>query len=525
MKQIVVFILALSVLSGVIVAQEGEAAPALPELTSLADDAARLIQNNVPPRMAGNSGVFLFRGITLNGSPTPLGELIDSLVLSRALPLRIRNLAFLGPENPPGAMPDAEDAMVFGLSGEIFRVGEELVISLRLFRQPNFEVIGAVERILPLNRDLLGLLGSGGGMAGAGDFYEPNNDPGSATPYEVGEMLSDLTLSGGGDEDWFILDLNYVETGEDMVYLNLGTQGNLDTVMSLYGPDDPGFYIVENDDAEDSNARIQILIEQPGYYYAVVRGYDNETQGAYTLYGSLETMAPEEGEPNNTRERAEIFPLQQRSMARRLFPGGDLDWYRIDLSNLSLDQDEVAVIETTSSMDTYLELYRGDEFINSDDDGGTDGNARLEFRPEPGLDVYYVMVKGYDTETTGDYVLQFSRRTVQMDEYEPDNSLSEAKPIGVDGQRQSHNLELPDEIDWFRFELSPGRNVTVETFGGTDTFIYLYDVQGNVMAESDDDGSDYNGRISRFLPEGVYYFSVEPYSRDGAVSYEVSVTP
>jgi hypothetical protein len=135
------------------------------------------------------------------------------------------------------------------------------------------------------------------------------------------------------------------------------------------------------------------------------------------------------------------------------------------------------------------------------------------------------MVKGYDNETVGDYILSLSRRTIQADSYEPDNSMSEATLIEADGRRQSHNFELPDEIDWFKIVVNQGRNVTIETFGGTDTYLYLYSEQGETLAESDDDGSDYNGRISRFLPRGTYYFTVEPYSRDGNLAYEVSVSP
>ena len=60
---------------------------------------------------------------------------------------------------------------------------------------------------------------------------------------------------------------------------------------------------------------------------------------------------------------------------------------------------------------------------------------------------------------------------------------------------------------------------------GVFSYLYLYDAQGNVLAESDDDGSDYNGLISRFLTAGTYYFSVEPYDRSGDMEYEVSVSP
>ncbi len=522
MKKATVLLLIFLLLAGSVFAQAAAPAPAVPDLTALSQEAAKIIREAVPPRLGRDSGIFYFRGITFNGAPVPLGDLLDSMVLNRVLPLGIRNLTFWGPENPPGVIPAEEGKVLFGLSGEIYRIGQDMMVSLRVFRHPNFEVIGSAERVFPLGPEILSLLGTPAG--GSMDLFEPNNTASAATPFTLGETLENLSL-GGSDEDWFVLDLSGLETGAEMVYLTLGTRGNLDTVMSLYGPDNPGLYVMENDDAEDSNAKIQAFIDRPGYYYAMVRGYDSDTQGSYSLFGSLDTVEPEEGEPNNIMERAEYFPLDQESISRKIHPGGDYDWYRLDLSNHTLAPNEVMVLETQSGMDTYLELYRGNEFIASDDDGGMDGNARIEFQPDGDSRAYHLMVKGYDSETVGDYVLLISRRTIQADQYEPDNTMSEATLIEVDGRRQAHNFELPDEIDWFKLVLNQGRNVTIETFGETDTFLYLYSEQGETLAESDDDGSDYNGKITRFLPRGTHYFTVEPYSRDGNLSYEVSVSP
>lgn len=522
MKKTTVLIMVTVLLLGAVFAQEAPSVPAIPDLTALSQEAAVIIRDAVPSRLGRESGVFYFRGITFNGGATPLGNMLETMILNRVLPMGIRNLSFYGPENPPGLVPSEEGKTLFGLSGEIYRVGQEMMISLRVFRQPNFEVIGSVERVFPLGPEILALLGSPTG--GAVDLYEPNNTASAATPFTLGETLENLSL-GGDDEDWFILDLSGLETGGDMVYLTWGTRGSLDTVMTLYGPDDPDLFVMENDDADDSNAKIQAFIDRPGYYYARVGGYDSETQGNYSLYGYLDTVEPEEGEPNNIMERAEDFPVSQGQISRRIHPGGDYDWFRLDLGNITLAPDEVLVLETQSGMDTYMELYQRDEFIAGDDDGGLDGNARIEFQPNRSDKVYHLMVKGYDSETVGDYVLSLSRRTIQADQYEPDNTMSEATLIEVDGRRQAHNFELPDEIDWFKIVLTQGRNVTIETFGGTDTYLYLYSDQGETLAESDDDGTDYNGKITRFLPRGTYYFTVEPYSRDGNLAYEVSVSP
>ena len=125
---------------------------------------------------------------------------------------------------------------------------------------------------------------------------------------------------------------------------------------------------------------------------------------------------------------------------------------------------------------------------------GQEGNARVTFTPRPGDGDYYLMVRGYDSDVLGSYDLNFRSLVVQLDSYEPDNSLQEAGRLEMN-RPQDHTLVVTDEVDWFRFQLSGPQNITVETRGDLDTYLTLYDSQGNLLEESDDDGSDYRNNF------------------------------
>ena len=63
----------------------------------------------------------------------------------------------------------------------------------------------------------------------------------------------------------------------------------------------------------------------------------------------------------------------------------------------------------------------------------------------------------------------------------------------------------------------------MRTQGSLDTYMELYDSQGN-MIEENDDGDDYNAMIERRLTPGKYYIMVSPYGTASPDDiYELSV--
>lgn len=78
-------------------------------------------------------------------------------------------------------------------------------------------------------------------------------------------------------------------------------------------------------------------------------------------------------------------------------PAGDVDYFRVRVT-----QAGTLTVETTGPMDTVGTLWRGDEEIMTDDDGGDGHNFRLVASVDAGT--YMVTVRGYGA-STGQYTL------------------------------------------------------------------------------------------------------------------------
>ncbi len=111
-------------------------------------------------------------------------------------------------------------------------------------------------------------------------------------------------------------------------------------------------------------------------------------------------------------------------------------------------------------------------------------------------------------------LLSVASLSFAQDSFEPDDSYSNANPIAIDGQLQSHSIDAVGDVDWLVFTLYASTNaVVIETSGtGGDTVIWLYDDQLNDLLCDDDGGTGSFSRIQTTLPAGTYYISIQEYS-------------
>jgi len=170
----------------------------------------------------------------------------------------------------------------------------------------------------------------------------------------------------------------------------------------------------------------------------------------------------------------------------------------------------LVVMETTGSVDTYLEAYDASrKLIDENDDGGEESNARLGLFIESG-GTYLYKLRGFDENETGPYSIR---------------ALFEAAPADVGNTQRSRAVLLknddsipvlfrsPSESRWYRYDLSHRSNLLIIlTKGNTDTYLKLYDSQGKLVAEDDDSGEDGNASLSERLGPGTYYIEVMLYS-------------
>jgi hypothetical protein len=109
------------------------------------------------------------------------------------------------------------------------------------------------------------------------------------------------------------------------------------------------------------------------------------------------------------------------------------------------------------------------------------------------------------------------------DSLEFDGVPDSAKSITTDGVAQSHNLTYGD-YDYVKFIADSGTTYTIQTFGTTNTFMYLYERDGVTLIDWDNDsGTGTNALIGwTCTASGVYYFAVR--GSGGAMgAYTVSV--
>jgi len=193
-----------------------------------------------------------------------------------------------------------------------------------------------------------------------------------------------------------------------------------------------------------------------------------------------------------------------------LTPGGE-QWYRIRPTEIGF-----VSVETSGSLDTCLDAYAnsvGDgsnNRIDWDDDGGEDGNARLEILCTAG-NTYLFKVRGYDDSQSGQYRIWATFRPI---------------PQSVElrfGTMVSGNLTLGGD-QWFSIRPSSAGFVVVETVGNIDTYLRAYDSSYKLIDEDDDgdEDEDENARMELFVEANkTYLFRVSGYDNSVSGPYRI----
>ncbi len=102
------------------------------------------------------------------------------------------------------------------------------------------------------------------------------------------------------------------------------------------------------------------------------------------------------------------------------------------------------------------------------------------------------------------------------DVFEDDNEYGAATPIVI-GTPQIHDFDVPGDSDWMKFNATSGQSylITTSALGiASDTYMYLYDTDGQTLLASNDDfGDSLASRILWTAPAtGTYYVLVKHWS-------------
>ncbi|MGQ9510854.1 MAG: S8 family serine peptidase [Thermaceae bacterium] len=109
-----------------------------------------------------------------------------------------------------------------------------------------------------------------------------------------------------------------------------------------------------------------------------------------------------------------------------------------------------------------------------------------------------------------------------VDPYEPNDTLAQATPIGYGQTTQlAYIFGQPQDLDFFRFTGQAGDQIKARVYarssiGGTlDSYLFLLDSSGNLLAENDDiiSGQVTDSELTYTLPsDGEYYLVVTSYT-------------
>jgi len=169
----------------------------------------------------------------------------------------------------------------------------------------------------------------------------------------------------------------------------------------------------------------------------------------------------------------------------------------------------ILTVETTGSVDTYLEAYDTSGNLIDENDDWSDYNARLDIFVESGK-TYLFKLRGYDEDATGPYSIRALFETASADD---GNTVRSMAVLLQQDDLIPVFIRASSESRWYRYNLTQQKNLLIiQTTGSSDTYLKLYDSQGRLISEDDDSGVDNNALLSEKLGPGTYYIEITLYN-------------
>lgn len=368
-------------------------------------------------------------------------------------------------------------------------------------------------------------------VSGSGDYvltaaFDRHADDGAAALTVGIPSRTAGSLFPEGDNDYFRIEVS------ESTLLTIYTEGGTDTFGYLLDAD--GNEIARNDDGPNGIGPFQITQQlEPGSYLIRVRHFDRDNGwGDYQLVvevGSGDTPTDDpidepvddpDAQPDpHGDDIAGAAPLPlDTALEAAIHPGGDIDVFRIELTEAG-----VLSVATTGSTDTVGRLLDDQGFVvlENDDQGNTNLNFGIEQQLEAGI--YFIEVRHYDEEDgTGSYEIEAEFSAGGVLPTDDHGSLPATATLLNLGSSVEGVLDGNGDRDLFRLEIPWSGLVTIASSGSIDTTATLLDVNGDLIAMSDDEGVGLNFLFERELEPGTYFVAVEGYLPDTQGAYTVS---
>lgn len=261
---------------------------------------------------------------------------------------------------------------------------------------------------------------------------------------------------------------------------------------------------------------------------------DGSKHHASGLPGAPLAQGPTETEPNDTPATAN--PIEVNVTMVGTIPTaqtGDIDWFRLTLSDADLGRDFRATLEEMlPDADYRLELNLYDSEGSLIDSQSSGSSTVIDWTASGTGIIYYLRVRAVEFDVAGapgdlDYELTILRfaavptptataTPVPWDSCEINDSIDGAWPggpcqVAVGVAEEGLNFvpysgqPAPND-DYYTFLAKTGRVYRISTTvaGGADTEMWLYSPTNSELAYDDDGGEGAGSRIERTLNEGWY---------------------
>lgn len=307
----------------------------------------------------------------------------------------------------------------------------------------------------------------------------------------------------------FADDYTFTAAAGDQILLDL-TSTEFDTYLYLYGPD--GELSAENDDyGSVSHSAIELTLPVSGTYTAEVTSYESQETGGYRL-----SFRAGDG----IRPGRSVTAIISGDMLAGSLGQGDgpsragNEYFADDWTFTAAEGTSVVIGLESDQFDAFLYLFGPDgELVAYNDDFGDSTNSFVSSRLPADGD-YTIEVTSYDEGESGQYMITFQAGS----SVNPGRSVTEISyndsldgSLGVaDGISRIGSGHFADD---FTFTGSAGDSLSIDLSSiNFDTYLYLYDPDGNLVAENDDYGGTSRSYIwYRLSSSGTYTLEVSSY--------------
>jgi hypothetical protein len=232
-------------------------------------------------------------------------------------------------------------------------------------------------------------------------------------------------------------------------------------------------------------------------------GVDNTVRYLGQMYGTYDILCTEESFYSTSKDKEASF---NNVYSDTLEYKGDAVFYKY-VANYTGKH----IFETTGNTDTYIELYKfNNGYLDKNDDGGNERNARLQFHLIKG-EIYYIKVMGYNDSKVGDFNF-----IIMYDKYSAINATVNSNYY--------FTIDEVDECIIIAFTPPYSDSYIFETTGSTDTYMCLLDPNFNQYTFDDNSGSLNNAKIQYSLISGRTFYILIKCSSNSTGSFTFKIT-